>query len=139
MLKSNKFNSWQAVSQAIIPSVCLPLCLERWALPHNPNILTFTSLSISKKSNFAGTTIRARGVMTNGVGIAQKWGSVTFVVICEKRRYQDSLFSKTILGNYNKGSLPHRKVNFFASFCDKFCNFQRKIVNMSQFFPMANE
>ena len=63
--------------------------------------------------------------MTNGVGITQKWGSVTFVVICEKRRYQDSLFSNTILGNYNKGSLPHRKANFFLlPFVTNFVTFE---------------
>ena len=103
------------VSKAVIPPVYLPVFLFFWdrcALPHNPNILTFTSLSISKSSSFAGTVIRTLGVMTNGVGITQRWRSGAFVNICKKGRCQVQLFSKTILRTFNKGSLPQRKVNF---------------------------
>ena len=114
MLKSNKFKSWQ-VSQSSNYSFCLFASLYGKMSPPSQSKHSYVHKFVHfQKSNFAGTTIRARGVMTNGVGITQKWGSVTFVVICEKRRYQDSLFSKTIIGNYNKGSLPHRKANFFC-------------------------
>ena len=111
--KNVKKKNW--VSQAVIPPVYLPIFLFFWdrcALPHNPNILTFTSLSISKSSSFAGTVIRTLGVMTNGVGITQRWRGSALVNICKKRKMSGTAFFHNCLRIINKGSLPQRKVNF---------------------------
>ena len=112
-IKMLKIKIW--VSQAVIPPVYLPVFLFFWdrcALPHNPNILTFTSLSISKSSSFAGTVIRTLGVMTNGVGITQRWRSSALVNICKKRKMSGTAFFQDYLRIINKGSLPQRKGNF---------------------------
>ena len=105
------------LSQSSSYSSCLFACFsvffgDRCALPHNPNILTFTSLSISKSSSFAGTVIRTLGVMTNGVGITQRWRSSALVNICKKRKMSGTAFFQDYLRIINKGSLPQRKGNF---------------------------
>lgn len=113
-LHKNVKKKFESVKQWFLLSICLFFCFfwDRCALPHNPNILTFTSLSISKSSSFAGTVIRTLGVITNGVGITQRWRSGALVNICKKRKMSGTAFFQDCLRIINKGSLPQRKVDF---------------------------
>lgn len=84
--------------------------------PHNPNILTFTRLSISKKSSFAGTAIRAWSVMTYGVGTIQRWRSGALVNTCEKRKIPRIAFFSDYFKNFQQGLTSSKEGDFFASF-----------------------
>ena len=114
MLKSNKFKSWQ-VSQSSNYSFCLFASLSGKMSPPSQSKHSYVHKFVHfQKIQFCRHNDKSQVCYDKRRWYHTKWGSVTFVVICEKRRYQDSLFSKTIIGNYNKGSLPHRKANFFC-------------------------
>lgn len=106
--------------------------------PHNPNILTFTRLFISKKSSFAGTAIRAWSVMTYGVGTIQRWRSGALVNTCEKSKIPRIAFFSD-LRTFSKGSLPQRKVIFFASFVTNSVTFIGKCFLAALSSPQNNK
>ena len=106
--------------------------------PHNPNILTFTRLFISKKSSFAGTAIRAWSVMTYGVGTIQRWRSGALVNTCEKSKIPRIAFFSDFR-TFSKGSLPQRKVIFFASFVTNSVTFIGKCFLAALSSPQNNK
>ena len=78
-------------------------------------IQTFLRSQVCPSFSFAGTVIRTLGVMTNGVGITQRWRSSALVNICKKRKMSGTAFFQDYLIIINKGSLPQRKGDFIFS------------------------